>query len=79
MARHTATKGQWNLITDTGGQMLLEARYRGVHVDTSGLNPADPTEGYSLADGMSMVIASGVPVSVWPITDADTDVFAHLI
>ena len=78
MARTTATAGQWTLVPDTGGSMLLEARFAGVYVDTSGTSPADPTEGYSLADGQSWIISAGITVRVWPISNKNTDVFSHL-
>jgi len=78
MARVTATAGEWTTVPDTGGAMLLEARFHGVYVDTSGTPPVDPKEGYALSDGTSWVISAGVVVNVWPMRSVDAELFAHL-
>lgn len=58
--------GAWTDIPDTGGAMLLEARGIGFYVDTTGVKPANPAEGYTLDGNKAMVIAAGLPVAVQP-------------
>lgn len=66
MAVTVCPPGAWTTIPATGGDMLLEARGTGFYVDTTGAQPADPSEAYALAGMESMVIAAGLPVAVQP-------------
>ena len=58
MARTIAEPGVWTDITAFADGTILEARGIGFYVDTTGNKPANPTEGYALASGEAMVIAS---------------------
>ena len=56
----------WTDIPAVSGDMLLEARGVGFYVDTTGVKPANPAEGYALASNEAMVISSGIAVAVQP-------------
>lgn len=80
MAKTAVPANQWTLLPDTGGATWLQARFRGVYVDTTGTPPVDPTEANTLPDGESIVISAGIPVSVHPIhPDAETFVWTQVI
>ncbi len=61
-----APVGVWTEIIPAGGDPLREARGIGLYVDTTGLNPSNPAEGYALASNQSMVIKEGVPIFIQP-------------
>lgn len=66
MAKTACPPGVWTAIPDTGGAMLLETKTGGVWVCTDGTNPVDKGEAYALGATDSMVIAAGLPVTVFP-------------
>ena len=66
MAITTCPPGQWTIVPDTGGSMLLESRGMGFYVDTTGTPPANPAAGYALASNASLVIEAGLTVNVYP-------------
>ncbi len=66
MAVTNCAAGAWTAVVTTTADTIIEARGRSVYIDASGTPPADPSEGYALASGQSMVVSSGNSVSAYP-------------
>lgn len=81
MPRIMAPRNAYTSIPDTGGSAILEARFGGAYVHTDGTQPADPTEGYALADGLTLVVPAGLTIFIYPINNRnngeDLEFFYH--
>ena len=71
----------WTNIPSTGTDQIIEARERGLYVDTTAaLNIANRASGYALAGGESMVISAArisAGVRVTPANDLMASTVRH--
>ena len=69
-----APAGAWTAIPDSGADQIIEAREKGLYVDTSGaLLIANAAQGYALAAGMAMVVSAAIfTANTVQVTPANT-------
>jgi hypothetical protein len=66
MAKTFCPGGVWTAIPDSGGDTVLRGAPGGIWVCTDGSDPVDKREAYPLGALRSMVIKSGLPITVFP-------------
>ena len=70
MPKISCPPGVWTAIPDGGVDLIIEARERGLFVDTTGgLTTAEAAQAHQLSNSESMVVQAGVlsnPVHVMP-------------